>query len=331
MMKPSISVSVIIPCYNAATYVAEAVASVFAQTRSDFEVIVVNDGSPDAEELEAALAVYRDRIVYISQENRGVSSARNTGIRAARGEFVALLDSDDAWEPDYLAVQLAILARNPDVDIVYPNVLICGNTLEKGWPSMDHNPSHGAVTFKSIVTQQCNVHSCVTARREVILRAGLFDESLRSSEDFDLWLRVVKLGGRIDYHRKVLVRYRRRGGSLSSDPIWMCQHVVRVLDKADRTLSLTVDERSAVVRERGRWYAAARVHEGKQRMAAGDYGGAISQFMEANAILGQRKLAIVIRVLRLAPGLLARLYVARDSILQRVSSRDRSSTSELNR
>ena len=78
----------------------------------------------------------------------------------------------------------------------------------------------------------------MTARRETILRAGLLDEALRSSEDFDLWLRIVKQGGRIAYHRRELARYRSRRGSLSADPVWMCQHILKVFDKAARTLEI---------------------------------------------------------------------------------------------
>ena len=92
-------VSVIMPAYNVAAYIGETLESVFAQTYSDYEIIVVNDGSPDTPELERVLAPYSERIVYVTQENRGLSGARNTALKVARGEFIALLDSDDVWEP----------------------------------------------------------------------------------------------------------------------------------------------------------------------------------------------------------------------------------------
>ena len=106
-------VSVIIPAYNTAAYITETLDSVFAQTFKDFEVIVVNDGSPDTEDLERVLQPYRARIVYVKQENRGVSGARNAGILRARGEFLAFLDSDDVWLPDYLAEQMKFLEAHP--------------------------------------------------------------------------------------------------------------------------------------------------------------------------------------------------------------------------
>jgi len=95
-------VSVIIPCYNTAQFVAETLDSVFSQTYSDYEVVVVNDGSPDTPDLERVLGPYLSRIVYVKSDNCGLAGARNNGIRASKGELIALLDSDDAWEPRYL-------------------------------------------------------------------------------------------------------------------------------------------------------------------------------------------------------------------------------------
>jgi glycosyltransferase involved in cell wall biosynthesis len=95
-------ISIIVPAYNVATYIGEALDSVFAQDYTKFETIVINDGSTDAPELELALEPFRDRINYIQQPNRGISAARNAGLHAARGELIALLDSDDKWLPGKL-------------------------------------------------------------------------------------------------------------------------------------------------------------------------------------------------------------------------------------
>src|ERR1700675_1256078 len=105
-------VSVIIPCYNTARFVAQALESVFAQIYSDYEVVVVNDGSPDTVELERVLAPWADRIVYVKTDNNGLAGARNNGIRVARGEFIALLDSDDAYDLNYLDAQIRALDEN---------------------------------------------------------------------------------------------------------------------------------------------------------------------------------------------------------------------------
>src|ERR1044072_8246586 len=100
---------------------------------------------------------------------------------------------------------------------------------------MTLGPSNGEVTFERLLLQECNVSNCSIARRATIMRAGLFDEALRSVWDFDLCLRVVKQGGRIVYHRQVLARYRRRSGGLTANPIWLSEHVLKVLRKVKMT------------------------------------------------------------------------------------------------
>src|ERR1039458_8017361 len=115
--QQSPQVSVIIPAFNAAGHIVAALESVFAQSFTDYEVILVNDGSPDTEQLEQAIQPYVSRIAYLAQENRGPSAARNLGIRHARGEWLAFLDSDDAWLPHYLAEQLRFLREDPALDI----------------------------------------------------------------------------------------------------------------------------------------------------------------------------------------------------------------------
>src|SRR5215471_21358067 len=97
------AVSVIIPAYRASRDIADALASVFSQTFTDFEVLVVDDGSPDAAELETAIAPFRDRIRFLVQSNSGAGAARNTAIRASTGRMLAFLDADDRWMPDFLA------------------------------------------------------------------------------------------------------------------------------------------------------------------------------------------------------------------------------------
>ncbi|HET7220183.1 MAG TPA: glycosyltransferase family A protein [Vicinamibacterales bacterium] len=318
MTQPN--VSVIVPAYNTAPFIAETLQSVFAQTYTDYEVIVINDGSPDTPALEVALAPFRHRIHYIVQENRGLSAARNAGIAIAKGQYVALLDSDDVWEPDYLAHQLKVL-RQEDFAVVYPNATNFGDPMRAGRKFMDAHPSSGPVTIESLVTQQCNVMVSVLARRDVLVAAGLFDESLRSSEDFDMWLRVVAGGWTIGYHRRSLVGSRLRRGSLSANGISMCQHIVRVLDKAARELPLTPAQRSLVAERRAYFTAMLRMNEGKRAFFAGDHKEALQALSDANAYLRRRKISLAIVLLRLMPGLLLRAYDMRDRVVFKTSTR----------
>lgn len=312
-------VSVIMPAYNVARYIGDALASAFAQTFEDFEVVVVNDGSPDTDELERALAPYRGRLTYIVQENRGPGAARNTAIRAARGELVALLDPDDVWEPDYLAVQVAALDADPSAAMVYPDALLFGDAPEAGRRYMEWCPSEGEVTVESLLRERCNVMGTVTARREALVRAGLYDEALRP-EDFELWLRLLKSGGRIIYHRQVLVRYRRHGESHSVTSRELGDDILRVLDKAERTLDLTPAEREALEGMREGVRARVALHEGKRAFFRGDPAAA-AHLAAANRHLRSRKLGLVIFLLRLAPGWLRRAYELRDRLVWRTNTK----------
>jgi glycosyltransferase involved in cell wall biosynthesis len=306
-------VSVIIPAYDVSEFIGEALDSVLAQTFTDYEIIVINDGSPDTPALERALKPYMSRIVYLKQENRGVSAARNTGIEAARGSLIAFLDGDDTWLPNYLEVQVARIQADPTIDVLYPNVIMFGDSSsEAGEEFMTICPSSGEVTFERLLLQECNVSNCSIARRETIVRAGLFDESLRSVEDFDLWLRVIKQGGRIAYHRDVLARYRRRTGSLTADPIWLSKHILRVLEKVKQTMKLTPSELETVDLQQQRFHAQLRLDEGKRAFFSGDTAGAIHGLTEANRFFRNRKTAFTLMMLRIAPGLLLRAYDLRD-------------------
>ncbi len=306
-------VSVIIPAYQAAQWIAEALDSVFAQTFPDFEVIVVNDGSPDTPQLEVVLQPYRGRIVYIRQENQGVSGARNTAIRAASARYVAFLDADDIWEPDFLAVQTAKLEADPSIDVLYADARIFGNVPEAGKTVMQLCPSLGKVTFESLVTRQCTVHICVcVARRESLLRAGLFDARLRRIEDFELWLRLLHQGGKIAYHRQVLGRYRRQPASLSSDPVPMVEGLLDTLAKAAQYPGITQADRKIVQRQLAADRVTLELLKGKRAFAAGDPETARRYLANANVHRKSLRLALILALLRIAPRFLLSLYHLRD-------------------
>src|SRR5258707_296135 len=168
------------PAYQAAEYIAAAIDSVLNQTYRDYEIIIVNDGSPDTDELDLVLQGYSDRIRYISQPNRGCSAARNAGVLAATGRLIAFLDADDYWNPDYLAEQTAFLENNPSVDVVYADGLLVGDSPLAGRTFMQTSPSRGDVSLQALLEARCTVLlSGTLARRQAIMDVGLFDEELR--------------------------------------------------------------------------------------------------------------------------------------------------------
>jgi GT2 family glycosyltransferase len=306
-------VSVIIPAYKVAQYIAATLDSVLAQTFKEYEIIVVNDGSPDTEELEKVLAPYRDRITYLRQENQGQSAARNTGIRAARGKYIAPLDGDDMWDPEYLAAQLAVLEADPSLDMIYADARVFGEAPEAGRTLMELSPSTGEVTFERLVTRQCAVNFSVSVcRRETLLRAGLFDPAQRRVEDIDLWLRIARQGGRIVYQRRVLGSYRRHAGNLSANQVADLEAFLSVLAKAARDPSLTAAQRETIERQSEVERTTLELQKGKRAFLEGDDAAAISHLSRANAQRNSLKLALVVTLLKVAPAFLRVLYQWRD-------------------
>lgn len=183
---PSPLVSVIIPTYNRSSLVLEAVESVFKQTYVNFELIVVDDGSIDG--TAEALNPYKGRFVYISQDNRGVSTARNRGLQIARGEWIAFLDSDDFWLPVKLETQIRFFSQNPEALICQTEEIWIRNGRRLN-PLKKHQKFSGDIFAPSL--RLCLVSpSAVMIKRDLFERVGCFDEALPACEDYDLWLRI---------------------------------------------------------------------------------------------------------------------------------------------
>jgi glycosyltransferase involved in cell wall biosynthesis len=302
-------VSVVIPCYNAAGFIGDALDSILAQSYGDHEVLVVNDGSPDTPELEEALRPYLTQIHYLSQENQGPGGARNTGIREARGEFVAFLDSDDAWEPTFLEEQVRLIEGDRHFDLVYADALLVGETPHAGRTYMSVTPSNGEVTFESLLRRECMViTSCVVARRYALIDAGLFDTSFNQSEDFEVWLRLAHRGGKIGFQRAVLARRRSHAESLTAESGSLLRAQVALCTKLLGQLDLSAEEQ-ALLRSHRDWCAAHLALEtGKRDLLAGRYGDAAAALTAASRVLGGRKLGLSALGARIAPGLLRRFY-----------------------
>jgi len=305
-------VSVIIPAYNVAPFIGEALDSVMAQTFRDYETIVINDGSPDTEELERVLQPYMNRIVYLKQANGGAGAARNAGLRAARGEFVAFLDADDAWLPNFLSEQVEFIRTGKGYDLVYADALLFGDPRKAKGTVMLREPSEGPVTFESLIGERCIVNtSSVVARRQPILDVGCFDETLRNSQDFDLWARLAKRdGARMSFQKKVLARHRARAGSLASDGIKSVEGELKVLDKISRRSDLTSSERATLAQTVALRRASVEVDRGKRRLLEGEFEAAVESFEFADNYYHSWKLRLVLFWLRIAPRLLQRAYKA---------------------
>lgn len=293
------TVSVVIPCHNAIGFVPEALDSVLGQTFPDYEIVVVNDGSPETAALEALLRPYRSRIRYLRQEHRGPAAARNLGIRHAAAEYVAFLDSDDVWLPGFLAAHVRALDEDASLDLVYGNSVLFGtHFLPTGTIRGQAEP-----TFENLVLRRCHVHpTCVVARRASIVAVGSFDERLTFSEDLDLWARLVYHGARIRYVPAVLARRRVHAGSLTVavDRLIRGQREMS-LNLLDTLPALTAEQRGALESNVERCTARLRLVHGTGHLLQGRYEQALADIEAANEVLRSWKLRAAIAALRVAP------------------------------
>ncbi len=258
-------VSVIIPTFNRGRVLEEAVASVLAQTFTDFELIVVDDGSTDG--THERLQRYGQRLTCVRQPNRGVSAARNAGLEQSSGELIALLDSDDLWRPGKLARQVAFFEHRPDAQICQTEEIWIRRGKRVN-PKKRHRKPSGWIFEPSLAL--CLVSpSAVMMRRGVLETMGGFDESLPACEDYDLWLRISL---RYPVHLIDAPLTVKRGGhadQLSSAP-GLDRYRIQSLEKILATEDLTAGQHraaAAILREKCRIYAAGCRRRGRTQEA----------------------------------------------------------------
>lgn len=209
--------------HNSAATIGQAIGSVLLQTRHDWELIVVDDGSTDS---TAAIASSFDdaRIRVVGQENRGPAAARNAGLRLARAPLVSTLDSDDLWLPDYLAVMGRALEAAPEAALAYTDAWVLDDatgrirkTTEMAWQEPPDPPPEEPGAFFEELLRRNFVYNSVSARRDVLLALGGYDERLLTGEDWELWLRVAASGARCVRAPGILGVHRDHAHSLSAD------------------------------------------------------------------------------------------------------------------
>ncbi len=257
-------VSIIIPAYNRADMILTALNSVLAQTYTDWEAVVVDDGSSDNTR-EVVAGVKDARVRYIYQENKGLPGARNTGIRASGGEYVAFLDSDDAFLPDKLALQVPVLDANPDLCLVAGGFIEVDENLRplheiRPWVK---NPTLGLLDW----VRTCSF--CVGSplvRRAWLDKAGLFDENMRFVEDWDLWLRMASMGCRMEWLKKPVYLYRMHPSSMVRQAVQMKKGMLTMFDKFFARPDLPAEAAAL----RGKAYGHAYLNAAARALAGGD-------------------------------------------------------------
>ena len=260
------TVSVVIPTYNRAHLVTEAVDSVLDQSYTDYELLVIDDGSTD--DTADRLTSYGECIRLHRQDNRGASAARNAGIRHARGQYIAFLDSDDLWLKDKLQAQMDLVVRDPQVRVCYTEEIWIRRGVRVN-PKRKHRKYSGWILEKMLPLCIVSLSSVLIAG-EVFHRVGLFDESLPACEDYDLWLRIglrypivlidqpliVKRGGHAD-------QLSRRIWGLDRYRVQALQKLLAHDDLDDQIRAVAVD----CLREKCRILANGCRKRGKGRQA----------------------------------------------------------------
>lgn len=235
-------VSVIIPTFNRAHCLGQAIQSVLHQTFGDLELVVVDDGSTDHTP-EALRHVGDDRLRILVREHRGISAALNVGIRTARGAYIARLDSDDLWLPHMLATLVPFLDRRPEIGAVYGGAQPIdkeGNPL----PFMQGIPQrYPGDSLKSLLYEDCTVSIATVIRRSCFEDVGLYDESLKTGEDWDMTLRIAR-HYRLAYVEEVVAQARYHEGNTTGPRSALFVDAldgrVKVLDKFFSNASLPI-------------------------------------------------------------------------------------------
>lgn len=233
-------VSVIIPTYNSARYLTQAVDSVLAQSFKDFEVLVIDDGSTD--DTEAVMRRYGQPVRYIHKENGGVSTARNRGIAESRGRYAAFLDADDTWLPEKLERQLRALNENPGYRACYSAFTVCDCDLSP--VQVRRSRRQGSViedllSYGNVV----GTPSTVLCERSLFEAAGGFDIEMSQCADWDMWVRLASHTEFL-YLDESLATYRQHAANMSLNASLLERDSVRVLEKAFALPELTAVQRS---------------------------------------------------------------------------------------
>jgi glycosyltransferase involved in cell wall biosynthesis len=299
------------PAYNVAPYIGEAIESVLSQTYADFELLVVDDGATDGTDIIAERYAARDaRVRLIRQANAGISAARNHGLRVATGPVIAILDSDDAWDPAYLEQQMAILDGHPHVDIVTGNAWFLGSSLHgrpaRPWP--DRRP---APTLADILADETAVFIMSIFRRRVYEAVGPFDETLRTNEDYDYWLRAACAGFRFYRNDKPLGYYRRRDNSLSADELRMLPGILQVLRKLRPQLLNRPAELAMLDAQMARFETEHVAAQARGAIASGDFAAARRHLSTLHGRRGGAILRVAKVMARWTPALLSTVYNVR--------------------
>jgi GT2 family glycosyltransferase len=298
----ALNFSVVIAVHNAESTIAGAIDSVLAQTVAPLELIVCDDGSTDG--TEEAVRTYREGLTYLRKHHGGVASARNAALELASGEFFAVLDADDVFEPERLEALTELALERPDLDVLCTDAVLEEDGRAVG--TFIATCPFETVDQKAAILERC---FCIApaVRRETLVTVGGFDESLRSGSDWECAIRLLHSGARAGLVEEPLYRYRVEGTTLTSDRVATLRDRLLFLERIEKSDNLVGAEaaalerslaaqRSALVLTEAEAALRSRAHDGRRRAFAVARSSGVS--------LGQRAAAVAAT---LAPRTAARI------------------------
>jgi len=278
-------VSVVIPTYNRAHFLPEAIRSVLAQTVPVYEIIVVDDDSTD--NTVEVLAPFGDKIRYFKQKNQGPSAARNYAMREAKGNWIAFLDSDDLWVPEKNQLQLEFLRQHPTIDFVFGNLTNfneqkCDETPEildaKVYAYFQANSAH----LKDFLLQLllCNPvpTSAALFRTTTLPQTGPLDEKMRYCEDYDFWLRLA-LVGQVGFVDRILVKRRMHECNAIKAYIALCEGTLKAFNRLNQNAKLSAEAQQILNRR----MTSIQYNLSSYRLKCGEFDEASAGFAELRA------------------------------------------------
>ena len=315
-------VAVIVPAYGVAHLVGEALASLQAQTMATWECVVIDDGALD-EVAEAVAPFLADpRIRFIATGNHGVSAARNAAIAATSAPLIALLDGDDRFRPDYLTTMVALLEGDPTVRLATCNALLFGALPREQLCFTQPQGSSDGVggTLADVLDRSFSVYIGTTFRRADFGHVGGFNESMTHSEDLDLWVRLLELGGSAHYVDQVLGEYRVRPHSASDNPVRLLQGNLKVYLGAQQRLAADHPAQGVIAAMLEETRAALDFEHALLRIAGGEVERGLSDLRAVRSQVKGPVWTFSFALWRLMPGL------ARPMLGWRRAARARSTT-----
>ncbi len=298
-------IAVIVPAYGVAHLLGEALDSLLAQDLTDWECLVIDDGAPD--DVAGAVSPYLSdpRIRFLATANQGVSGARNTAIAQSRAPLIALLDGDDRFRPDYLSTMAQLLESDPQIRLATCNALIFGAVpQERLCFQTKQGSSDGSRGSLADVLDRCfGVYIGTTFRRADFDRVGGFDTSMAQSEDFDLWVRLMELGGYAWYVDKVMGEYRVRPNSASAHAGRMLLGNIRVYEKARLALPADAPEQALLTKLIADSEEALAFEHAIDRVVDGDTARGLAELRRVKSRVGGPVWAFSFAMWRLFPGL----------------------------